>query len=403
MDKQEERNPAEEKSFAELMAESDLVKVHLQPGQKVQAAIVKISPEWIFIDLGSKSEGYIDKKEFLDLEGNLTVKEGDTIEVFFLAVKNSEKLFTRKIGRGEAAKAYLEDAWRSGIPLEGKVSRETKGGLEVLIAGDVKAFCPYSQTGFPKGENVAAYVGKIIPFKIIEYADNGRKLIVSHRVMLDEERAKRKEELKLTLQEGMLVQGRVMSLHNFGAFVEIGGIQGLLPNSEFAWQKDDDMSRQLAVGDLLSLSILKLDWAADKITLSRKATLPDPWSATEGRYTPGARFRGRVASLTNFGAFVAMESGMEGLIHISKLAKGKRIKHAGEVLNKGQEVEVVVESLDIEKKRLSLSLVATEPGGAEEKEDSKDYLQQLQDAGKTATFGSLGDVLKAKFPPKAKL
>lgn len=390
----------EEKSFAELMAESTLGKDLLRPGQKVLATIVKISPEWIFIDLGSKSEGYIDKKEFIDPEGNLTVQEGDKIGVFFLAVKNGEKLFTRKIGRGEAAKAHLEEAWRNGIPLEGKISRETKGGLEVMIAGDVRAFCPYSLTGFPKGENVADYLGKTLPFKIIEYGENGRKVIISHRALLDEERTKRKEELKLTLQEGMVVQGQVMSLHNFGAFVDIGGIQGLLPNSEFAWQKDDDMSRQLAVGDLLSLAILKLDWAADKITLSRKATLPDPWSATEGLYPQGARLRGRVASLTNFGAFVTLPSGLEGLIHISKLAKGKRIKHANEVLTKGQELEVIVESMDSEKKRLSLTMATAEPEAAEGKEDGKDYLQEYQDAGTAATFGSFGDALKAKYASK---
>ena len=391
-----------EKSFAELMAESTLDKDHLRPGQKVLAAIVKISPEWIFIDLGSKSEGYIEKKEFLDTEGNLTVQEGDKIGIFFLAVKNGEKLFTRKIGRGEAAKAHLEEAWRSGIPLEGKISRETKGGLEVMIAGDVRAFCPYSLTGCPKGENVADHVGKTMPFKIIEYGENGRKVIISRRALLDEEKAKRKEELKLTLKEGMVIQGQVMSLHNFGAFVDIGGIQGLLPNSEFAWQKDDDMSRQLAVGDLLSLAILKLDWAADKITLSRKATLPDPWSAAEGLYPPGARLRGRVASLTNFGAFVALPSGLEGLIHISKLAKGKRIKHASEVLTKGQELEVVVASMDSEKKRLSLTMATDEPEAAEDKEDGKDYLEQYQDAGSTAAFGSFGDALKAKHASKMK-
>lgn len=402
MENQEEIHQADEKSFAELMAESPLGKERLRPGQKVRAVIVKIAPEWVFIDLGSKSEGYLDKKEFLDSEGNLTVKEGDTVEVFFLAVKNTEKLFTRKIGRGEAAKAYLEEAWRNGIPLEGKITLETKGGLEVLIAGDSRAFCPYSQTGFSKGENVADYIGKKLPFKIIEYGENGRKLIISRRIILDEERAKHKEDLKQSLQEGMIIEGRVMSLHNFGAFIDLGGVQGLLPNSELAWQRDEDVNHQLAVGDLLSLAILKLDWAADRITLSRKATLPDPWSATEGRYPPGSRLRGRVASLTNFGAFVALESGLEGLIHISKLAKGKHIKHASEVLSKGQAIEVIVESLDSEKKRLSLTMATAELEGEEDKEDGKDYLQQYLDTNKTATFGSFGDALKGKYPSKLK-
>ena len=222
----------EEKTFAEFMAETTVEREWLQPGQRVNAVIVKITPEWMFIDLGSKSEGYLDSREFTDSEGNLTVKEGDTIRAYFLSSRNNEKLFTIRVGKGNAGKAHLEDAWLSGIPVEGKITKETKGGIEVAIAGDVRAFCPFSQTGLPKSENTSEYLGKTLPFKITEYGENGRNIVISHRTILEEEKTKRKEDLKEILKEGMTVQGKVMSIHNFGAFVDVGGIQGLLPLSE---------------------------------------------------------------------------------------------------------------------------------------------------------------------------
>jgi len=399
MDNQESENVIEEKTFAEMMAETPPEKDRLRPGQKVQAVIVKIAPEWIFIDLGGKSEGHVDRKEFLDEEGNLTVKEGDTMNVYFLSSRNNEKLFTSKIGRGEAAKAFLEDAWRSGIPVEGKMTKEVKGGAEVLLAGNVRVFCPFSQTGLSRGENVADHVGQTMLFKIVEYAEGGRNIIVSHREIMKEERAKAKEELKETLQEGMVVPGKVMSLHKFGAFVDIGGVQGLLPLSEVSWKRDEDIKGLLAVGDTISVSILKLDWEKDKITLSLKATLPDPWASIEQNFPQGTCLKGRVSSLTNFGAFVTLEAGVEGLIHISKLGKGKRIKHAEEILAKGQEVEVCIEAIDSEKKRLSLSLAADEAEAQEEKVD--DFQKYLEEA-KPTTLGSLGEALKAKLPSKPK-
>jgi small subunit ribosomal protein S1 len=406
MDNQEQEGIIEEKSFAEFLAENPLEREWLQPGQKVQARIVKISPEWIFIDLGGKSEGYLDRKEYLDPEGNLTVKEGETVNVFFLSSRNNEKLFTCKIGRGDAAKAYLEDAWRSGIPVEGRISKETKGGLEVVIAGDVRAFCPFSQTGLTRSENITEYIGKTLPFKIMEYAEQGRNVIISHREILQEEKAKHKEELKEVLKEGMIVTGKVMSLHNFGAFVDIGGIQGLLPLSEIGYDRAAEINSLLTIGDVLSLSILKLDWDADKISLSLKANLVDPWTNIEKNFSKGACLTGRVSSLTNFGAFVTLEAGVEGLIHISKLAKGKRIKHASEVLAKGQSIEIRIEAIDTEKKRISLALAAADGEGAEKagpganEEKVEDLLKYMEEV-KSTSFGSLGDLLKAKYAPKS--
>lgn len=395
MDTEDTGEVVQEKSFAEFMAENPVGREWLRPGQRVNAAIVKITPEWIFIDLGGKSEGYLDSKEFLDGEGKFTVKEGDTIRVYFLSSKNNEKFFTTKVGKGEAGKAYLEDAWRSGIPVEGRVAKETKGGLEVIIAGDIRAFCPFSQTGLSRNDNVSEYVGRTLPFKIMEYGENGRNVVLSHRAILEEEKTKHKEELMVTLKEGMTIQGRVISIHNFGAFVDVGGIQGLLPLSEIGWNRGDEIKNVLAIGEELSLYILKLDWAADKITLSRKAILPDPWADIENNLPKGSCHAGRVISLTDFGAFVTLETGVDGLVHISSLAKGKRLKHVGEVLAKGQVVQVRIEAVDTDRKRLSLSLADSE----EEKNEGKpdDYHKYL--GGPSRALGSWGDVLKSRIKP----
>ncbi len=356
MIKQEHTDFMEEKSFAELMTDNPVEREWLNPGQRVEAVIVKLTPEWIFIDLGGKSEGYLDSKEFIDENGTLTVKEGDTVKAYFLSSRNNERLFTTRVGKGDAAKAYLEDAWSNGIPVEGRITKEIKGGIEVTIAGDVRAFCPFSQTGISRTENIADYLGKLLPFKITEYAENGRNVVLSRRVILEEENTIKKESLKDILKEGMIVQGKVMSIQKFGAFVDLGGIQGLLPLSETGWDRTQEINDILKVGDDLSLSILKLDWGSEKITLSLKATLPDPWTEIENNFPKGSSFTGHVSSLTDFGAFVSLKAGVEGLIHISKLAKGKRIKHAGEVLTKGQPVAVRIEAIDLEKKRISLYL-----------------------------------------------
>lgn len=398
MNDQEIMERMQEESFAQLLADNPIEKDWLQPGQQVEAVIVKIAPEWVFIDLGSKSEGYLDRKEFIGSDGTFTVKEGDLIKVYFLSSRNNERLFTTKVGRGDNAKAFLEDAWSNGIPVEGKISKEIKGGIEVIIAGHVRAFCPFSQTGISRSENIADYIGKILLFHITEYSEKGRNIVLSHRLILERETDKKKEYLKETLQEGMSVHGRVISIRNFGAFVDIGGIQGLLPLSELGWDRSEIMKDILAVGDELTLSIVKLDWDSEKITLSRKAMLPNPWENIVKNFPIGSVTFGSVASLTNFGAFISLGKGIEGLIHISKLGNGKRIKHTSEVLTAGQTVEVQIEAIDSEKKRISLSLAHT--NGDEQPTQLNDYASYLGIS--STSFGSLGDTLKNRLTSKLK-
>ena len=248
----------EEKSFAELLEASERKPVRLRQGQSVEAVIAKITSDWVFIDLGGKTEGIVERNEFLDKEGQLTVKEGDTVKVYFLSSRHGERVFTTRVS-GDAARQYLEEAWRNAIPVEGIVEKEVKGGLEVRIAGTYRAFCPFSQAGIPRGETAAALMGQRIPFIIIEYGERGRRLVVSRRRILEEEERKRKEAIKETLREGMVVTGTVKSLRDFGAFVDIGGIEALLPVSEVGWGRVEDIRDRFTVGQTLEALVLGID------------------------------------------------------------------------------------------------------------------------------------------------
>ena len=333
-------NQNEEKSFAELLEESGIGRDYLRPGQKVDAVIVKITPEWIFLALGGKSEGYLDRRELQDDAGNLTVKEGDRISAYFLSSKHNEKLFTTKVGSGEAGQSFLEEAYQNGIPVEGLVEKEIKGGYEIKVVGNSRGFCPFSQMGLQKTDDPQGYVGKKMIFRIVEYGEKGRKLILSSRAILQEEQRQRREEIKETLKEGMVLRGKVVSLVNFGAFVDLDGIQGLIPMSELGWSRVDNIHDVLIVGQDVDVKIIKLDWDKNQIGLSLKQCLPDPWDTVEQTFFEGSVHTGRIVRLTNFGAFVNLAPGIDGLVHISRLGKGKRINHPGEVVAVGQMLNV---------------------------------------------------------------
>ena len=400
MEKDNLKSEAEagEKSFAELLGESEPDSGWLKPGQRVEAVIVKITPEWVFIDVGGKHEGYLDRKEFLDEEGKPTVKEGDTVRAYFLSSQHNEKLFTTKVGAGEAGRAFLEDAAHSGIPVEGLVEREVKGGFEIKVAGDTRGFCPFSQMGLVRVETPAGWVGQRLAFKIIEFGERGRNIILSHRAILEEEQAKLRDGLKASLKVGMPVKGKIVSVQKFGAFVDIGGIQALIPISEIAWEHVADISERLSVGQEIEAAILKLDWENNRISLSLRSNLPDPWERVEKEFPVGATFTGTVARLTKFGAFVTLIPGVDGLVHISRLGKGKRITHPSEVLTEGQNMAVKIEQIDRENKRISLApLGDAEDETAEELEDYQKYVGKAP-----SSFGSFGDALQKKMAEKKK-
>jgi small subunit ribosomal protein S1 len=397
---QEQQNtnePIEEQSFAELFEQSNQEPVWLKPGQKVEARIVKISPEWVFLDLGGKNEGYLDKKELLNEAGDMTFKEGDTIRAYFLSSRQSEKLFTTKIGAGDAGRIYLEDAWQSGIPVEGVVDKEVKGGFEIRIAGTIRGFCPFSQMGLARIDRPADYVGQRLQFIITEYGERGRNVILSNRIILAKEQQANREAMMQSLREGQIVKGKIISLQKFGAFVDIGGLHGLLPMSEIAWGRTENIHDALKVGEEVEVAILKMDREKDRISLSLKKMLEDPWEKVESEYPEGSIHSGKVVRLMKFGAFITLKPGIDGLMHISRLGAGKRINHASEVLKEGQSIEIKIEKVDKTAKRLSLVL-AEHDAVKEQKEAPEDYQQYMK---KTQdSFGSLGDHLKDKMAVK---
>jgi small subunit ribosomal protein S1 len=400
---EENKNDLEkEPSFAELFEKKPVRRDYLKPGQKVEAIIVKISRDWIFIDLGGKNEGYLDRKELADEEGNLSVKEGDAVAAYFLSSKSGEKLFTTKIGVGDSARNHMEEVWRSGIPIEGVVEKETKGGFEIKLAGNMRGFCPYSQMALQRIENAQDYIGRPITFRITEYSEGGRNIILSARAILEEQRKKDEEALKGTLKEGMIVEGTVASIKPFGAFLDIGGIQGLLPISAIGWDRVEDINERLSVGQKLSVAITKLDWENNRISLSLKETLSDPWNEVQVKYPEGTFHTGRVVRLTAFGAFVNLGPGVDGLIHISKLGKGKRILHPRDAVREGETIEVRIDSVDREQRKISLSTAAAEEendSGKPAKEPAVDYKAYVN---QTATsMGSFADLMKKK-PEKRK-
>ena len=388
-----------EENFEELLNKSNIGPVHLNPGEKVEAVIAKITKEWVFIDLGGKSEGCIAKNEFVDEEGSITIKEEDTINAYFLSSRNNEMLFTTRLTIDTTGSEYLEGAYHNRIPVEGLVEKEIKGGFEVKIAGNIHAFCPYSQMGLHRVENTGQYIDQYLTFKIIEYGEKGRNIIISNRTVLEEERQEQKDALRESLKEGMTVSGEITSIRKFGAFVDIGGIEGLIPISEISWGRVEDINSSLSVGQKVDVAIKKLDWENDKFSFSLKEILPDPWNNIGHKYPEGSSHKGKVARLAPFGAFVTLEPGIDGLVHISELGKAKRINHPRELLKENQLIEVKIVRIDEEGKRISLTMVSDE----QDSEEIDSYKKHIAAGTKktSGSFGTLGDLLRAKIDKKS--
>ena len=398
MDIDKDVNAGGEENFAEMFEKSFKKQGRLEPGQMVEAAIVKITSEWIFLDLGGKGEGYLDRKELVDEAGNLTVKEGDTVRAYFKSSANNEMHFTTKIGSGPGRQTQLEDAWRNGVPVEGTVAKEVKGGFEVKIGGTVRAFCPFSQMGLRREEPQADIIGRSLSFNISEYGENGRNIVLSRRAILESERQDKKRSLQASLKEGMKVRGKVTSIQKFGAFVDIGGVEGLLPVSEIAWSRTEKVSDVLSVGQEVEVILKKIDWDQERLSFSLKDALPDPWDRVVDAYPVGSYHNGTVSRLAPFGAFVTLAEGVDGLIHISKLGGGRRLSHPREVLKEGQAVEVQIETVEREKRKISLALAEIRRAEEEEAATLKEYKQQAKTAPQN--LGSLGEILKAKMDQK---
>ena len=346
----------EEESFAALLEKNGAVSARLAPGQKVRGRVISISGDAVYIDLGGKSEGMITLGEFIDENGICGVREGDVVDAFFLSVQDGMRHLTTLLnGYSSLRLDAVRDAFSAGIAINGEVKREIKGGFEVSIGG-VVCFCPWSHIDIRGGRVGADYMGKTFSFKVLDYKEGGRTIVISRRAMLEQERRARIDLLKESISIGVDLTVKVRSLQSFGAFVDLGGVDGLIPFSEISWGRIEKPEDVLSIGQEVTVRVLSLDWDKERLTVSIKAIQPDPWSIVAEKYPVGEKVNGTIVRLAPFGAFVTLEHGIDGLVHISNLGAGRRIQHPKEVVAVGQKVEAYVLAVDPQNRKLSLSM-----------------------------------------------
>ena len=373
----------DDEDFAAMFAASEQGKRAKRPkvGDLVKGTIVTLGKDAVFVDLGGKAEGQLDRAQVSDPDGKLLVKVGDVIEARVAADSGGVLSLRTKLGRGPEARAELAQAQELGIPVEGLVTEVVKGGLSVDVAG-VRGFCPASQIDVRFVDDLSVYVGQRLTFRITRY--EARNLVLSRRALLEEDNEKRATELRKTLVPGLVVHGKVVGFKPFGAFVDIGGIEGMLHISELGYARVDKPEDVLSVGQELNVAILKVE--GDRISLSIKALGDDPWNTSTAKLAEGQRVKGTVTRLQPFGAFVEIAPGVEGLVHISELGAGRRINHPKEVVAVGQEVEATVLGIDHERRRLSLSIASSRDDGVAAPEEVAAVKHAPQKLG---TFGDL--------------
>ena len=337
------------------MFEASLQAKRFEKGQTIEGTIVAIGPEVAFVDVGGKGEATIEIDELKDAEGDLEVAVGDRIQAMVVSTAGGLTL-SRKLARGAATERQLEDAFHTGLPVEGKVERAVKGGYEVRIARQ-RAFCPISQIDTLRTDP-SAHEGRVYEFRIIEYKEGGKNLVVSRRALLEEEQRASAAEVRRSIVAGAVMTGRVTSVREFGAFVDLGGgVQGLLHVSEMGWSRVSDTSQVVKPGEEITVKVLRVDDDKQKISLGLKQLTADPWSRVHDTYEVGQVRTGRVTRLAEFGAFVELEPGVEGLAHASTFAPTGRSEGWSDPVAPGMTGAFEILSIDLEKKRIGVALV----------------------------------------------
>lgn len=350
---------AGENDFAAMLGEYDRPEaIRLNPGDRVRAEVIHIGAEAIFCAISPTQEGFLDRTEVTDAEGNLTVAIGDALELYVVDLSDGIEL-RRSIGRGQIDLDLLESARESGMPVEGTVSGLNKGGLEVVVGG-ARGFCPLGQIDVDFVADPSTLVGKTLEFVVKEVRERGRNVLLSRRALLESRRREQAEKTLASLAVGDRREGKVTRLADFGAFVDLGGLEGLIPMSELGHGQTAHASDVLHEGEVVLVEVLRIEddpkrAGRKRVSLSRRATLPDPFATHAEVLREGATLAGRVTRIEKYGAFVELFPGAEGLIHISELSS-RRVRHPGDVVERGQEVTVRVLGVDSEAKRISLSL-----------------------------------------------
>jgi len=350
--------PAGEEDFASML--DNFVQHEVKDGEIVKGTVQRIEKDWVLIDIGYKSEGYVPLHEFMDPNGNILVKEGDVTEVYVESRENRDGLI--ELSKDKAEKLKIWDdisvaAERDGV-VEGVVLSRVKGGLTVDIG--VKAFLPGSQIDLRPVRGLDRYIGQTFRFKVIKFNRRRGNIVLSRRALLEKEREEMKKATLTNLEVNQVVDGTVMNITEYGCFVDLGGIDGLLHITDMSWGRINHPSEMVSVGDRITVKVLKFDPESERVSLGMKQISEDPWLHAGNRYSVDDRVHGKVVSLADYGAFIELEAGVEGLIHVSEMSWTKKVKHPSKVLNVGDEVEAVVLQVDAKNKRIALGLKQTE-------------------------------------------
>ena len=387
---EENTTEQENTSFADMLAqqEEEQAGVRLEPGQRVKVSVVAVTSDTVFVSTGSKVDGIVDKAE-LAQDGVSEVAVGDELELYVVHVSPHEVRLS-KVVRGAGNLSALEDAKASGLPVEGKVTASVKGGFSVDIMRR-RAFCPTSQMNLRPVENPEEYVGKTFSFVITKLEQSGRNIVLSRRMLLEAAQAENLQVFLDNVKEGDILEGKVVRLTPFGAFVELApGVDGLVHVSELSWSKVHKPDEVLSVGDAVRVKLIGIskEEKGTRISLSMRQVSEDPWNSVDERLNVGEVLTGKVIRLASFGAFVEVLPGIEGLVHLSEMSWEKRVNKAEEVLSVGEEVSVKIKEVDTEKRRVSLSL--RDAAGDPWAQVAEDFAIDSEHSGrmeKRATFG----------------
>jgi small subunit ribosomal protein S1 len=398
-----------EEDFATLFAATAQAKP-LQNGQSVEGMIVAIGTDVALVDVGAKGEASIAVSELMNDAGEVAFKVGDRLQATVVSTSGGLTL-SRRLQRGAATIRQIEDAFHARLPVEGKVESQVKGGYTVSVAQQ-RAFCPGSQIDIARDTAPDSHLGRVYPFRIIEYREGGRKFVVSRRALQEDEQRARAEEVRRSLTVGAVVTGRVVSVRAFGAFVDLGGgVQGLLHVSEMGWSRVGTAAEVAAPGDEITVKILRIERdprpderregksGQPKIALGLKQLAEDPWAGAAGRYAVGTAARGRVTRVAEFGVFVELEPGVVGLVPRSETGLGADadLKRAFPI---GAIVMTIVAEIDPAGRRMRLSVSAVER--AEEAAEVRDYAARTDQAAESSSIGSLADKLRGALGPRQK-
>ncbi len=354
--------PAAAESFAQYFEQAATRTDQLREGDIVVGTVIKIGRDNVVVDIGYKSEGIIPIDEFADAHGKIDVKPGDRVDVLIESKENEDGLLVLSKEKADKLKVWDEitEVWERNELIEGTIVARVKGGLAVSIKGGVKAFLPGSQVDLRPARNLDKFIGQTCQFKVIKFNKKRGNIVVSRRVLLERQRDELKQQTLQNLQEGQVVTGVIKNLTDYGAFVDLGGIDGLLHITDMSWGRVGHPSEMFDVGQKVTCKVLKYNPQTERVSLGLRQMVEDPWTTAPVKYPPGSRVEGEVVSLTDYGAFVELEKGVEGLIHVSEMTWTKP-KHPSKVLNLGQTVECIVLDIDAQAKRISLGLKQLAP------------------------------------------